>query len=342
MTLENTPEDLASEIAEAQNILPEETSPSSAASASLRAQIAEIEAALPGLTDIAATAGARSYGSPDDTGLRQAADQAMAALQAAQQELDRLRIALPAASAAEADAAEAIATAKRQREKDGLVRGLDRIFARWSAETDAQEVDQAKLTDEDAALVEAERVWQDATLRVEVRRERIASRQNRIGDLADQHLDLEQRIAAFPVTVAEIQAAEAARLAAEAAELAAAQRRFDEATAAELARLADAEMVEVGTSQWQLSRSGPFGQEIPVLASSPYQFTVLRRDLEAFRDEQTRLASWAADRQQAAARSAASVDQFNAERRVAGQAAYQEYLANQADNAALRKAHGGA
>jgi hypothetical protein len=231
-------------------------------SADLRRQIATAEASIPALTDAAAAAGLASYGAPGDAALRHAADTAMSALQAAQDELTRLRIALPAAEQNEAANAETRATADRQRQKDKLIREQDRVFVQWNKETDYIDEKSSAL---DAAIGDRDeliRLLDTAEIKVSVLLENIASANHRRDGLADEHLDLEERIAATPVTTEEVEAHEAREQVAREAEAAEKLRLLNEATDRELIESYDNAIVEVSApytrngAGWATCRNG--------------------------------------------------------------------------------------
>jgi DNA repair exonuclease SbcCD ATPase subunit len=177
-----------------------EALPPAISSAELRRQATETERTISALHDAVSRTALASCGAPDDADLRRDADQALAILRDASDRLQQLTAAAELAERQEAEHATALATAARQREKDKLVRQQNRIEAKWDNENEALEVDRTKLAEETAALAEAERAFRDATLRVEVRQERIANRQARLYALSDQHLALDEQITAFPVT----------------------------------------------------------------------------------------------------------------------------------------------
>jgi chromosome segregation ATPase len=155
---------------------------------------------VPALHDALSRTALASCAAPDDADLRKDADQALASLRDATDRIHQLHAATGLAERQEIECAEAIAAAakeaKHRREKDRLQRQLDRFFAKYSREMDAQEEDQAKLVEEEAALEKALRVWKDANLRVDVRHERITNRQNRLDALIDEFLTIEEALAA--------------------------------------------------------------------------------------------------------------------------------------------------
>jgi hypothetical protein len=168
----------------------------------------------------------------------------MSALQAAQQELTRLRIALPAAEQQEAATAETLATTQRQKAKDRLIREQDCVFVQWNKETDYIDEKSSAL---DAAIGdrdELRRLLDTAEIKVSVLLENIASANHRRDGLADEHLDLEERIAATPVTTEEVEAHEAREQAARDAARAARLAKLTEETDQQLRDLYDNEVVE--------------------------------------------------------------------------------------------------
>jgi hypothetical protein len=221
-------------------------------SAALREQVAAIEATLPALTDAAAAAGLASYGAPDNLALRHDADAAMAALQSANGELERLRLALPAAEQNEAADAETRATAERQRQKDRLIRDRDRLFTLADAEYTKYEVAVGELPDAEAKLADLEHQRQNQQVVVDVLIERRDNAVDHCCEYTEQVAALDAQIADFPVTAAEVDAKEAAERAAREAEAAERLRILEEQTDRELreihaaAALAhDAELVPV-------------------------------------------------------------------------------------------------
>ncbi len=146
----------------------------------------------------------------------------------------------------------------------------------------------------------------------------------RRNNASDHSLDYQEQAAAITAEIELLDnppdpaAIEAARLAAEQAEFEEAQRLFEEATAAELERLAGEELVDVGVSKWVMSPGGPYGQRVPSLVTSPYPNTVRRANLETYQAEQQRLADLAAEKETALREAAEACAARNDKWRAAG------------------------
>ena len=134
--------------------------------------------------------------------------------------------------------------------------------------------------------------WRDANIKVEVYRERVRNDTRRLDTLAEQHAVLEQEIAALPITAAEVTAIEQAQRAAEQAQRDEPLRRFDEDTAAELARLAGEQMVQVDPARIPNDERHHPGWRF----ASGQVVAVPRRDLEKFEAAKERLATAEAER----------------------------------------------
>ncbi|HEV8032029.1 MAG TPA: hypothetical protein VGP42_13515 [Stellaceae bacterium] len=250
----------------------------------------------------------KSYGNPSDHDARLAADEAMAALQSAQRELDRLRIALPAAEQQDAAATAAAAQAERQRAKDKLIAEHDRIADRYLKLVDKIAEDQAVL---DTAELEADVIadqWRDANIKVDVYRERVGNDTRRLDALADQHAALGQEIAALPITAAEVAAVEQAQREAQQAAADEVRRRFDEDAAAELARIAGAQMVDVEPARIP-NNERPIGWRF----ASGQVVAVPSRDLPEFEAAKARHAAAEAAREGARLAEQAAVALANAQ-----------------------------
>jgi hypothetical protein len=231
-------------------------------SAALRAQIEAIEATLADLTNTAALAGLASYGAPDNLALRHDVDAAMAALQSANGELERLRLALPAAEQQEAANAGASAAAERQRAKDRLLRERDRLQRLADIEAakgcDAYEA----LPAAEAELADLEHQRQNQQVAVDVLLDRFHNASDHNLEYTAQVAAIDAQIAAFPVTAEEVAADEAAQQVARDAEAAERLADLTAETDRQLREIYANELIEVPApytrtgASWATGRPG--------------------------------------------------------------------------------------
>ena len=211
----------------------------------IRAEIAGVETTLAGLHDAVSHTALAAYGAPGDTDLRRDADQALASLREANDRLQQLRAAADLVERQEADRIEAEATAERQRAKDRLIRDRDRLQKLADEEQAKHDAAAEKLPAAQAEVADLDRRWRNATVAVEVLLEQRDNAAVHTDELLNQVEAIEQEIADFPVTAAEVEAAEARRLAeAEADTVSRARQAMLDRIAAEQAAH-DAETVDV-------------------------------------------------------------------------------------------------
>ncbi len=172
----------------------------------------------------------------------------MAALQKAQRELDRLRLALAFAERQEAEqaaaAAEAIAQAERQKARDKLVRERDRLRSLAEAEHAKSEAAEAKLPSAAANLDELARQWQNQKVAIDMLTDQRDNAAGHAAEFQAQVNALEQQIAASPVTAAEMAAAAEQAEQAAAAQAAANLAVFEADTARRLQEAIDAQIID--------------------------------------------------------------------------------------------------
>jgi hypothetical protein len=209
-------------------------------SAGLREQIATAEASLPALTDAAAAAGLASYGAPGDVDLRATADTAMSALQAAQDELTRLRIALPAAEQQEAASGRAAADAKLMAAYQRQVEKCEKAQAAAEKASDFEFEARQNLAVEQRALDWYGEQWLEQNAAVEKLTKRLDDLEWVAGERWEKVEKLDAELAALPRSMTDVEAAEAAQRAARDAAAAERLRQLTAETDRELREIAAA------------------------------------------------------------------------------------------------------
>lgn len=260
-------------------------------SAAIRSEIGQLEGTLAALHDMVSRTALATYAAPNDADLRREADQALASLRDANDRLQQLRGAVSLAEQQEADQQAAAAQADRQKAKDRLIRERDRLRSLAEVEYDKSLAAGEKLPDAEAELDELARQWGNQKIAVEVLIEQRDNASGHACEYLEQADALDQEIEAMPVTPAEVAALEEAQRAAEQAAADEARRQFDEDTAAELARIAGAQMIEVGPA-----RVPPGEQPHGWRFSAGLVVAVPRKDLPEFEAAKARHAAAEAER----------------------------------------------
>jgi hypothetical protein len=262
----------------------------------LHARTATLSASLPDLRATASAAALAFVSNRSDPAAEQAAADATADLAAVESEIALLQSAAVAAQQREEEQAEAAANAKLEAAYQRVERDWEEAFERANAAREKLCTAQEVLETERGCLDYFERQWQEQAETVEKLEKKVAD----LDWLDDQRwervAELEEKLADTPRSAAELEQrrkeatdAEFRRLEAETdAEL---RRTFAEQAAVE-ERARQNEMVAVGTEYWAVA---PYAPATPVRNISPHGHTVRRADLDAWNDEQARLAKLHAD-----------------------------------------------